>query len=192
MSANLAASEQSPTPSRARFRYIRPRRGPWLQVVWLAGFEWNCVELEIAGLPDALVGLRIWHLTDTHLRRRWREALDEVIGRAKVHPPDLMLFTGDFVDDKRDHRPALPLVERMVRGLRGKFGTFAVIGNHDGDLLGPRLTNWGVRLLMHRRVEVNVNGAAVELMGLPGVDRLDLNERFIADAPAKKAGVPRI
>lgn len=175
-----------------RIRYIRPRRGPSLQFASLKGFEWNTVELRLADLPAALEGLRLWHLTDLHLRRRWPPALDQIIARAQRQPPDLILFTGDFVDDKRDHRRALPLVERLLSGLTGTSRIFAVLGNHDGDLLGPRLTGWGVQLLTHRRVELAVRGSAVELIGLPGVDRIDLDENFIRRAPAKQSGVPRI
>jgi predicted MPP superfamily phosphohydrolase len=189
----VQANPSTEAPERCpRVRYIRPRRGPRLQVRSLRGFEWNTLELRIDDMPPALEGLRLWHLTDLHLRRRWRPQLDEIIQRGRSDPPDLMLFTGDFVDDKRDHRAALPLVQRLVTQLRATFGTFAVLGNHDGDLLGPRLMGWGVKLLTHRRAEVSVRGAMIELLGLPGVDRIDLDENFIRTAPPRKPGVPRI
>jgi predicted MPP superfamily phosphohydrolase len=158
----------------------------------LAGYEWNVVELAIPALPAALHGARLLHLTDLHLRRRWPRQLDDVIARTQADPPELILFTGDFVEDKRDHRPALPLVKRFIDGLRSRFGCYAILGNHDGDLLAPRLHAMGVRVIVHQRVDALVNGAPIELIGLPGPERVDLDERFIAAQPPKRAGVPRV
>ena len=173
-------------------RYSRPRRGPCLHFRSLEGFEWNAVELGISDLPPALEGLRLFHLSDIHLRHHWRPELDEVIRRTNEHTPDLILFTGDFVDDKRDHRPAVPILERFVRQLKSRFGMFATLGNHDGDLLAARLLGMGVRVIIHQRVIVPANGASVELIGLPGPDRRDLNEDFVYALPKRSAGVPRV
>ena len=110
----------------------------------------------------------------------------------KREPPDLLLFCGDFIDDKRNHRPALPNLQRFLENLHAKFGSFATIGNHDGDLLVPQLSALGVRLIVHERVEVSLRGTGVELIGFPGPDRLDLDERFLRALPPRRAGVPRI
>ena len=157
-----------------------------------AGYEWNRVELALPDLPPALQGARILHVTDLHLRTRWPKQLDDVIGRVQQDPPDLILFTGDFVDDKRDHGPALPLLRKLIGGLRAKSGMFGILGNHDGDLLAPKLHGLGVRVIIHQRVDAIVTGAPVELIGRPGPDRLDLDERFLHAIPPKRAGVPRI
>jgi predicted MPP superfamily phosphohydrolase len=158
----------------------------------LAGYEWNRVELGLPHLPAALHGTRIVHLSDLHLRRRWPAELGEVVDRINANPPELVLFTGDFVDNKKDHRPALPLLERLAKTLRPTAGVFAVTGNHDGDLLTPRLLALGVRVLMNERIETTVRGHPVELIGLAGADRIDLDERFIHTIPAKRVGLPRI
>src|SRR4051812_44320200 len=50
----------------------------WLQIFRLAGLEWTRVELPLPNLPPALEGLRILHLTDFHLRKRWYKAFDEL------------------------------------------------------------------------------------------------------------------
>ena len=180
-------SEASPN-----IRYERPRAGPIVQFRSLKGYEWNRVRLTLPLLPSALDGTRIVHLSDLHLRRRLPNELGEVVDRIKADPPDLVVFTGDFVDSKKDHRPALPAVERLIKSLRPRSGIFAVVGNHDGDLLPPRLIAWGVRVLMNERVETLVRGHPVELIGLAGADRIDLDERFLHTIPAKRVDVPRI
>jgi predicted MPP superfamily phosphohydrolase len=175
-----------------RIRSIRTRKGPWIQAFDLKGWEWNTVELAVPDLPPALEGVRMIHLSDLHLRERWPRQMDEMIARANAAQPDLILFTGDFVDDKRDHRPALANVTKLITALRPSTGFAAILGNHDGDLLAPRLHALGVRLITHQRVEMNVRGAPIELIGFPGPDRLDLDERFIPSLPPRRAGVPRI
>jgi predicted MPP superfamily phosphohydrolase len=157
-----------------------------------AGYEWNVVEVALPQLAAQLEGSRMLHLTDLHLRTRWPRQLDEVIARVQADPPDLILFTGDFVDDKRDHGPAMPLVKKLIGGLRAKAGIYAILGNHDGDLLAPKLHGLGVRMIGHQRVDAILNGVAVELIGLPGPDRLDFDEHFVAALPPKRTGVPRI
>src|SRR5262249_23304620 len=161
------------TPS---FRYQRPRIGPAVQFRTLAGYEWNRVELGMPDLPQDLDGLRIIHLSDLHLRRRWPAELGEVIDRINANSPDLVVFTADFVEVRRASRPALPLVERFVKSLRSDL--FACLGNHDGDLLPPRLITLGVRVLINERIETPVRGHPVELIGLAAADRIDLDERF--------------
>jgi predicted MPP superfamily phosphohydrolase len=149
----------------------------------------------IAHLTPRLEGLRILHLTDLHLRGRWPTVYDDVIGRVRADPPDLILFTGDFVDDKSDHRPALPHLQRFVQQLTARVGIFAVTGNHDGDLLGPRLAGWGIGLINRRRVELRQDrddSAAIELIGLPGVKRTSFDSEFLAEIPQRRPGVPRI
>jgi predicted MPP superfamily phosphohydrolase len=178
--------------ARTRWRLHRPRRGPWIQGPNLRGYEWNTLELSIRSLPDELVGSRLLHLTDVHLRHRWPAAIEDVVARTRSNPPDLILCTGDSVDDKRDHTAALPLVERLFTELRSRHGIYYVTGNHDGDLLAPHLIRWGVRVIVHQRVEVYARGRPIELIGLPGPDRIDLDERFIARQPPRQAGVPRI
>jgi len=158
----------------------------------LVGYEWNRLELRVPQLPAELVGARLLHLTDLHLRHRWRKELDDLVARTQSDPPDVVLVTGDFVDDKRDHRPALPLVERLVKSIGSRHGVYCVVGNHDGDLLVPRLIGWGVRVIVHQRVELLLRDRPVELIGLPGPDRVDLDERFVALQPPPRAGVPRV
>ena len=171
---------RDPTPIRHR---VRP--GPWVQTAWSGRFGWMRRELPVPNLPPAMQGLRIAHLTDLHLRPFWTKAYDRLLARLGADPPDLLLMTGDFVDDKFRPRPALPTVERLCRGLSGlaRLGFWGVSGNHDGDLLGPKLARWGVNLLDGRGVRfTDADGSALDLIGLPGVDRADLTADLL-DAP---------
>ncbi|MDB5295425.1 MAG: metallophosphoesterase [Phycisphaerales bacterium] len=180
-----------PTP---RFRLDRPRVGRWLQVFRPFDFEWNRVTLEIPNLPAPLAGLRLIHLTDLHVRRRWHDAYDRLIDRVRDADADLLLFTGDFVDDKVNHTPALPTVHKLAAGLRAKRGCFGILGNHDRMHFAPRLDETPIdRISGQRRVldfgATTPGGpaAAVELIGLPGSIRKEYPPGFAATMPPPPA-----
>jgi predicted MPP superfamily phosphohydrolase len=171
---------------------VAPRRGPWLQVGSVQGFEWNQHSLEVENLPPTLEGLRIVHLSDAHLRPRWCNAYDDLIRQLQDDPPDLILCSGDFVDYHFDQRSTFPILERLVTQLPARLGFYAITGNHDGDLLGPRLLGIGIHLINRRYVKLQSHDAAIELIGLPGVKRYSFDPHFIAKIPQRQAGVPRI
>ncbi|WP_428939973.1 metallophosphoesterase [Fontivita pretiosa] len=174
---------------------MQQRRGwPWVQFGWSMSLEWSHIELAVPHLSPALQAVRIVHLSDLHLKRRWPASLERVLERLHENPPHLLLITGDFVEDLLDHRPALPLVRRFAEGLRARWGVFAIAGNHDGDLLGPRLPGWGIEYIDRRYVCLGGRDgqAAIELIGLPGVRRSDLDAEFLEGIPPRLPGVPRI
>ena len=168
------------------------RRGAWLQVWHPDNGAYRRAALPIRNLPESLVGLRILHLSDLHLKNRWCRGYDELIERVRTDPPDLILFTGDFTDNKSDHRPALPIVRRLVGGLVARQGIYAILGNHDPDVIRPYLVDLGVRFVSSRRVIAPARGRALELIGMPGLSRHDLDMDFVRALPPKEPGVPRL
>src|SRR4051812_32727189 len=77
-------------------------------------FAWRRPTLAIEDLPNELDGLRILHLSDLHTRDYWPPAYDILLDRIAADPPDLLICTGDFVEDKHDPVPAVPHVKRLV------------------------------------------------------------------------------
>lgn len=89
--------------------------------------EW-AVALE--GLPRGLEGLSILHLTDLHFapsyrRRFFEEVVD--LAMADAPEPDLVLLTGDILDDDDAAAWIVPVLGR----LRARIGKVAILGNHD-------------------------------------------------------------
>jgi predicted MPP superfamily phosphohydrolase len=168
------------------------RKGPWLQIGQPTGFEWNRITLPVADLSPQLASLRVLHLTDLHLRPGWGPSFDELIDRTRANPPDLILLTGDLVEHHFDPRPAFETADRLVSNLAHRFGKYAILGNHDGDLLGPMLEGWGLTMINGRTRRLSINGAPIDLVGLLGVSRRDLTDEFIHRVPAHEPGVLRI
>jgi uncharacterized protein len=171
----------------------RDRTGPRLQILTAKGFEWVEAEIPIRDLPPELEGFRLLHISDLHIRKAWDPAYDEVIARVEANPPDFIAYTGDFVDNKSDsRRRAMPLVKRLVNSLKSRLGAAAILGNHDGDLLGPSLASLNLTLLDHRRLALRSGSATLEFIGIAGVDRKDFDAGFLRSLGRKEAGTVRV
>lgn len=155
-----------PGTSSARLipRLINQPPWPWIQLGSCAKFQWNTWQLPIPHLPPAMAGLRIVHLTDTHLRPGWDVGYDRLIGVLADNPPDLILFTGDFVEDKYCPRTALPTLRRLFSSLKSRLGTFAILGNHDGDLLPLHIEDLPLTLINDRRLCLDVAPSARHIL----------------------------
>lgn len=167
----------------------RNKPGPWFQFRVPYGFEWNRVQLPVPNLPRALEGLRILHVTDFHFHRVWKSPCDELLRRIATDPPDLLLSSGDYVEDKRDFRPALPMVLRLLKGFRAKLGVFGILGNHDRHWMEPPLRKRQKQLDLidgaRREIRLGDGKTVIEIIGLPGVHRNELSDAFVQSIPRR-------
>ena len=88
-------------------------------------------EVRLAQLPPALDGLTLVQITDTHFSHSYRrEFFEAIAAEAATWDADLVVFTGDLLDDVA----TLDWVEPVLSRLRGRLGQFAILGNHDHRL----------------------------------------------------------
>jgi predicted MPP superfamily phosphohydrolase len=87
------------------------------------------VELAVPGLPEALDGLRILHLSDLHLGKVSlnARALRKACAWEEAGDADLVVLTGDLLSRRRGE----PALREALQALRPRHGTFAILGNHD-------------------------------------------------------------
>ena len=151
------------------------------------------VEVRSAHVPAALDGLKILQLTDVHLGA----FIDVAQVRAAVEvtrpeAPDLVVLTGDIVDDFS----LLPDALSAVRQLAPPLGVFACIGNHEiyrGRAEAERLlAEGGVRFLCNDGVVLERGGARLWLCGADDPARLGQEHRpFLEKTIARAlAGCP--
>ena len=163
-----------------------------LELFRVRHLQWSPYTLPIPGLPAALAGLRILHLTDLHVDTTWMPAWDRLIEKVQQTRPDLILITGDFVERKYDSRPAWPNLRRLLDGFSARLGVWGILGNHDGDVMGPPLADMNVRLLANELVTLSDGGASLELVGVHGISRIDMPPRVRDSIPPKGAGATRV
>ncbi|CAN5520926.1 hypothetical protein BH10PLA1_BH10PLA1_13990 [soil metagenome] len=158
----------------------------------MRGFHWTRADLAVPNLSSALEGLRILHLADVHFNSRWTASHDELAAKIEQEKPDLILLTGDLVENRTYYVPNLPHIRRLASHLAAPLGCFSILGNHDGDLLGPYLRDTPITVIDNDSRRLPVGDAAIELIGLPGVHRGDLSPDVLAAFPPKSPGSLRI
>jgi len=130
-------------------------------------------------VSDKLIkGLRIVQLSDLHSARygKNQKRLLKMIDKAK---PDIIVLTGDIIDDKFSEENAFDLID----GLVSDYPVYYVTGNHEYRHKNPRwiyetLTNKGVHVLMDEYEEVTVNEEQIIIAGIKDPDRnVFANER---------------
>jgi predicted MPP superfamily phosphohydrolase len=83
------------------------------------------LEVPVEGLPPALDGLRIGHLSDFHLGppSRGAAAVHGAVAWVRGRQPDLVVVTGDLLSHPRARRD----LDALLAGL----DAYVVLGNHD-------------------------------------------------------------
>ena len=137
---------------------------------WVEGRE---LEIGVPGLPAALDGLTVLHLSDFHagtpsLNTR---AMRKATALGERWQPDLVAVTGDILSHGRARDAVVAALER----LHPPLGIFVVLGNHDvGDTHDPFsrgivIEDWGsaaVTVLRDRSAVVEWRGCEIELAGV--------------------------
>jgi predicted MPP superfamily phosphohydrolase len=131
-------------------------------------------------LPSAFKGFKIIQISDIHSGSlKEKEAVLKGVDLILQQKPDLILFTGDLVNDR-----AIEMKDWMevFEKIKAPFGVFSVLGNHDyGDYVRwdsaqAKQQNLqdlmqvhhqlGWRLLMNENVRIEKEGAYIQLVGI--------------------------
>lgn len=132
-------------------------------------------------LPEAFNGLRVVHISDMHLgsygddHTLVRRGMDLI----KAEKPDIIVFTGDLVNDYADEAEAF--IAEMA-GLEARLGKFSILGNHDYsdyrkwespaakaanlERLKAIHKEMGFRLLLDEHETIEVNGERIGMLGV--------------------------
>lgn len=142
--------------------------------------------LPLAKIP-ANRELRVVQLSDLHLRTAgsYFEMVAEAV--AGLHP-DLILLTGDYLEESRN----LEGVLKFLRRLHAPEGIFAVQGNWEywarleGENLRRQFTRANVALLINERRDLQIHGIPLSILGLDYPSPADHLSRLVETAdPAR-------
>ena len=139
------------------------------------------VPVRSPALPEAFSGLRIVQISDMHLGSYGgdlsivRNGVDLIM----AEQPDLILFTGDMVNDFAEE--AEPFIAELAR-LQAPLGKFSILGNHDysdypkwdrPELKARNLeklkrihAEMGFRLMLDEHLPLERNGERIGLLGV--------------------------
>lgn len=138
------------------------------------------ITLAFDDLPDAFNGFRITQLSDIHSGSlKNRKAVQKGIDLANRQNSDVILFTGDLINNRAEEMEPWIDVFSKLEAPRGKF---SVLGNHDyGDYIYWRSDNEkaqnlqrlkeihseiGFRLLLDEHVTIEKDGQRLNLIGI--------------------------
>ena len=134
----------------------------------LRRFRLREMTILLPDLPDALDGIRIAHVTDTHVGKFTRgSVLDDLVTETNRLDADLILFTGDLIDNRLLDLPAsIAMLQRM----RSKSGLYLIEGNHDlfdnPENFRKRVRKAGLNFLRDEAATVSVRGVPVQILGI--------------------------
>jgi predicted MPP superfamily phosphohydrolase len=143
-------------------------------------YQLKRVSLAYNNLPAAFKGLKIVHISDIHIGSlQDKKAVEAGIQLTQQQQPDLVLFTGDLVNNKASEMEGWT---DIFSGLRAPLGVYSVLGNHDyGDYVAwPSIeakqnnlstlqqihAGMGWRLLMNEHIVLEKNGEKIALLGI--------------------------
>ncbi len=138
------------------------------------------IKLSFKNLPAAFKGMRMVHISDIHSGSfQDIRAVNKGIDLILKQQPDLIVFTGDLVNDRATE---MEPYQNSFGRLTAPLGVFSTLGNHDyGDYvqwptaqakidnleaLKKVHANMGWRLLMNEHVVLEKNGEKIALLGI--------------------------
>ena len=143
-------------------------------------YQLKRVRLSYKNLPSSFKGLKIIQISDIHSGSfQDTHAVNHGVEMLMKEKPDLILFTGDLVNDRADE---MKDYIDVFSKLNAPLGVYSTLGNHDyGDYIEwpspeakvenlERLKGihkqMGWRLLMNEHVPIEKNGESIALIGI--------------------------
>ena len=146
-------------------------------------YQLRRLQLSFQKLPAAFKGLKVVHISDIHSGSFTdKTAVSRGVKKILNEKPDLILFTGDLVND-RSHE--MDNFMDVFRELKAPLGVYSILGNHDyGDY-----TQWdspqekkanleklkqvhadlGWKLMLDEHTQIEKNGEKISLLGVQNI-----------------------
>ena len=169
-------------------------------------YDFNVIQMNLAfkNLPKSFDGFKIVQISDIHTGSfDSKEAINEGIDLINEQNADVILFTGDLVNN--DSRELLPFIDDFKR-LRSKYGVYSTLGNHDYgdykkwdseeekkenmDLMFDYQKQMNFQLLNNENVTISKNGESIAILGVENWGKPPFPQRGDLDLALK--GIEKI
>lgn len=115
--------------------------------------------------------IKVVQFSDTHVGNFFTiEELKKVVDKINEQQADLVLFTGDLIDDASVYQGSIEEIGTVLSNIQSKFGKYAVFGNRDYGGGAERfykelMESAGFHVLLNNHETINVKGTTLSLFG---------------------------
>ena len=146
-------------------------------------YQLRRMQLAFEKLPASFKGLKVVHISDIHSGSFTnKNAVRKGVEKVMKEKPDLILFTGDLVNDRSTE---MDNYMDLFKEIKAPMGVYSILGNHDyGDY-----THWdspqekmanmerlkkvhadlGWRLMLDENIQLERNGEKIALIGVENI-----------------------
>ena len=141
-------------------------------------FKTENVTIKVKGLKRDLEGLKIVQISDVHQSTfyRHKDALKAVMEKINSYKPDIIINSGDFVE--YGYRE-FGRNDTIFSVAKGKYGSFAILGNHDIGTYYPG----------YKASDIDTNIARISELIIASGYRLLRDENIILKIGTAKLGI---
>ena len=146
-------------------------------------YQLRRIQLAFEKLPASFKGLKVVHISDIHSGSFTdRNAVLKGVEKILKEKPDLILFTGDLVNDRSEEMDNFMDIFKEVKA---PMGVYSILGNHDyGDYTkweseNEKIANMqrlkqvhaqlGWRLMLNENTQLERNGEKISLIGVENI-----------------------
>ena len=151
-------------------------------------YKVNELDMTFSNIPTGFDGYKIAFISDIHIGSMWNaeNELEELSGIISDINPDLLVFGGDLVNIH--HSELTPEILALLSRIKGKDGSYAILGNHDTgayingstaelrakniEMVRSKLENAGWLLLQDSTVYLKMGNDSIALTGIDYSDEL--------------------
>mgnify|MGYP001297396336 CR=1 FL=1 len=149
--------------------------------------------IHVPNWSEKLDGFRVVAIADLHTGSNYAppERIRYVVEQTNAQNADLIVLLGDYVSearwergfrqkpegtDRTELRVPVETIAESLKGLKAKYGAYAIIGNHDWYHNEQKIHRMfediaGLTVLQNEVIEIDVNGENVRLWGIEDLYR---------------------
>lgn len=115
--------------------------------------------------------IKVVQFSDTHVGDFFTtDELQKVVDKINAQQPDLVLFTGDLIDNASQYEGSIDEIATILSKISAKSGKYAVFGNHDYGGGAERfyedlMESAGFEVLVNQSIDLNIHETEISLFG---------------------------